>query len=161
MSYLISRQTFDFKLEKLANPDLNDLFFGSYNFDTRKDLVALGRGGLAEGNGFTDGMGLELVVNQVLQDLRQVGLDQGVAGGDDELGQNVADLADGLDGGLKGRLADDDLVDLGDELDAEVAAETLGEGIVVLHGGGGLLGQGRAAGDQDEGQKQDGLHGDV
>ena len=120
-----------------------------------------GRGRLAEGDGFADGMGLKLVLNQVLQDLGQVGLDQGVAGLDNQLGQNVADSTDGLDGSVQGRLADDDLVDLGDQLDAEVAAETLGEGIVVLHGSGGLLGQGGAAGDQDEGQKQDGLHGGV
>ena len=123
--------------------------------------MPLGRGGLAESDGFADGMGLKLVLNQVLQDLGQVGLDQGVAGLDNQLGQNVADSTDGLDGSVQGRLADDDLVDLGDQLDAEVAAETLGEGIVVLHGSGGLLGQGGAAGDQDEGQKQDGLHGGV
>ena len=123
--------------------------------------MPLGRGGLAESDGFADGMGLKLVLNQVLQDLGQVGLDQGVAGLDNQLGQNVADSTDGLDGSVQGRLADDDLVDLGDQLDAEVAAETLGEGIVVLHGSGGLLGQGGAAGDQDEGQKQDGLHGVV
>ena len=123
--------------------------------------MPLGRGGLAESDGFADGMGLKLVLNQVLQDLGQVGLDQGVAGLDNQLGQNVADSTDGLDGSVQGRLADDDLVDLGDQLDAEVAAEALGEGIVVLHGSGGLLGQGGAAGDQDEGQKQDGLHGGV
>ena len=123
--------------------------------------MPLGRGGLAESDGFADGMGLKLVLNQVLQDLGQVGLDQGVAGLDNQLGQNVADSTDGLDGSVQGRLADDDLVDLGDQLDAEVAAETLGEGIMVLHGSGGLLGQGGAAGDQDEGQKQDGLHGVV
>jgi len=126
----------------------------------RENLVPLGRGGLAEGEGLADGVGLELVVDQVLQDLGKVGLDERVARADDELGQNVADLTDGLDGGFQGRLADDDLVDLGDEADAEVAAEALGEGIMVLHGGRGLLGQGRAAGDQDEGQKHDGLHGD-
>ena len=123
--------------------------------------MPLGRGGLAESDGFADGMGLKLVLNQVLQDLGQVGLDQGVAGLDNQLGQNVADSTDGLDGSVQGRLADDDLVDLGDQLDAEVAAEALGEGIVVLHGSGGLLGQGGAAGNQDEGQKQDALHGGV
>ena len=121
-------------------------------------------GGFAESQSLADGLRGELVFDQVHDDLGQVGLDEGVADGSDGGAKDVAELADGLDGGVQGRLAGDDLVDLGDDDDAEVTAESLSQGIVVgLAGGGDLLvglDSGRAAGDQDEGQEQHALHGE-
>ncbi len=121
-------------------------------------------GGFAESEGLANGLRCELVFDQVDDDLGQVCLDEGVADGSDGGAQVVAELADGLDGGVQGWLAGDDLVDLGDDDDAEVTAEALGQGIVVrLAGGGDLLmglDSGRAAGDEDEGQEQHALHGE-
>ncbi len=56
--------------------------------------------------------------DQVDEDLWQVGVDEDVASRRDQVREDVTEAADGLDGGVEGGLADEDLVNLRHQGDA-------------------------------------------
>ena len=60
--------------------------------------------------------------DQVDEDLRQVGVDESVASRHDQVREDVAEATDGLDGGVEGGLADEDLVNLCHDGDALVSS---------------------------------------
>ena len=115
------------------------------NIPKKRSLVhSIRKCSRAHPDGVADLLWVEVVVDQPVDDGRQLGLHQGVAllldRGPEKASQGVAELLEELHDLVLGGVAGDEVVEVGDDVDADGAGQlvpALGHGLGGRHEGGG------------------------